>query len=60
MEVFKPHEFAEKIGVTVLTLQRWDNNGSFPARRTPMGRRYYTEEDLKKYFRQEDKDNGKT
>ncbi|MDB9382614.1 MerR family DNA-binding transcriptional regulator, partial [Nodularia spumigena CS-584] len=33
--MFKPHEFAEKIGVSVKTLQRWDNSGKLPAKRTP-------------------------
>ena len=44
--MFKPHEFAEKIGVSVKTLQRWDNSGKLPAKRTPSGHRFYTENDL--------------
>lgn len=44
--MFKPHEFAEKIGVSVKTLQRWDTNGKLPAKRTLSGHRFYTEEDL--------------
>lgn len=41
---------AERLGVTVLTLQRWDNNGILKAYRTPTNRRYYTEEQYLKYI----------
>jgi putative resolvase len=41
----RPHEFAQKLGVTVKTLQRWDQSGKLPAKRTPSGHRYYNEED---------------
>lgn len=44
--MFKPHEFAEKIGVSVKTLQRWDVAGKLPAKRTVSGHRFYTEDDL--------------
>lgn len=44
--MFKPHEFAEKIGVSVKTLQRWDTAGKLPAKRTLSGHRFYTEDDL--------------
>lgn len=49
MKVYKPSEFASLIGVSVKTLQRWDNSGKFKAKRNPANRRYYTEEDLEKY-----------
>jgi len=39
---YKPQEFAEMLGVTVKTLQRWDNDGKLKAFRTPTDRRYYT------------------
>jgi DNA-binding transcriptional MerR regulator len=42
-------EFAKLIGVSIVTLQRWDRQDKFKARRTIGGRRYYTEADLKKY-----------
>ena len=51
MEIYKPNEFAKKIGVTVLTLQRWDNSGVLKANRTPTNRRYYTDEHLQKYHK---------
>ena len=38
---------AEKLGVSVKTLQRWDRDGKLVASRTPSNRRYYTEEQLK-------------
>lgn len=47
--MYSPSQFGKLIGKTVKTLQRWDNSGVFPAKRTPTNRRYYTEEDLLKY-----------
>lgn len=49
-KIYKPHEFAKLLGVSVRTLQRWDNSGKFKAKRTPSGHRYYTEEDLERYY----------
>ena len=40
--MYKPNQFAEMIGVSVKTLQRWDNDGKLIANRTPTDRRYYT------------------
>lgn len=39
---YKPGEFAKAVGVSVKTLQRWDNEGILKADRTPGGRRQYT------------------
>ena len=36
MAILKTKEIAERSGVTVLTLQRWDNNGSLKAYCAPM------------------------
>ena len=36
MAILKPKEIAERSGVTVLTLQRWDNNGTLKAYCAPM------------------------
>ncbi len=44
--MYKPNEFAKKIGVSVKTLQRWDISGKLPAKRTLSDHRYYTEDDL--------------
>lgn len=40
--MYKPNQFSEMLGVSVKTLQRWDNNGKLIANRTPTDRRYYT------------------
>lgn len=39
---YKPKDFAELLGVSVKTLQRWDREGLLKANRTPTNRRYYT------------------
>ena len=39
---YKPKDFAELVGVSVQTLQRWDREGILKANRTPTNRRYYT------------------
>ena len=39
---YKPKDFAELLGVSVKTLQRWDHDGILKANRTPTDRRYYT------------------
>lgn len=48
MTNYKVGEFAEKIGVSVSTLQRWDRTNILKSRRTPTNQRYYTDEDLNK------------
>lgn len=47
--MYSPKQFGKLIGKTVKTLQRWDDSGKLPAKRTPTNRRYYTEDDLFKY-----------
>ena len=39
---YKLKDFAELLGVSVKTLQRWDREGTLKANRTPTDRRYYT------------------
>ncbi len=39
---YKPKDFAELLGVSVKTLQRWDKDNILKANRTPTNRRYYT------------------
>lgn len=46
---YKPKEFAELLNVSVITLQRWDNNGKLKAFRSPTNRRYYTYEQHLEY-----------
>lgn len=43
---YRPHEFAELAGVSVKTLQRWDNTGKLKAYRTVGNHRYYTDKQL--------------
>lgn len=46
---YKPKEFAELLNVSVITLQRWDNDDKLKAFRTPTNRRYYTYEQYLEY-----------
>jgi len=39
---YKPKDFAQLLGVSVKTLQRWDRDGILKANRTLTDRRYYT------------------
>jgi len=43
-------EAAKKLGVSVKTLQRWDNEGVFIALRNPKNQRYYSEEQITNYL----------
>lgn len=47
--MIKPKEMAKRLGITVQTLQNWDNNGKLKAHRTPTNRRYYTEDQYQAY-----------
>ena len=49
-KIYKPKEFAELLGVSVRTLQRWDKKGLLVACRPPTNRRYYTYEQYLKYM----------
>ena len=51
---YKPKDFAELLGISVKTLQRWDREGTLKANRTPTNRRYYTYDQygLRKYKKQ--------
>ena len=49
-KTYNVSEAAEKIGVSVKTLQRWDRDGKLVANRTPSNRRYYTEIQLNEIF----------
>lgn len=50
MSIYKPQKFAEMIGVSVKTLQRWDKSGKLKAHRTPTDRRFYTQEQYTQYM----------
>lgn len=51
MDILKPKDVAKILNVTVNTLQRWDRENIFVAKRTPKtNRRYYTEEQLNDFL----------
>lgn len=52
MKKYKVGEMAEICGVSVKWLQRLDRSGVLPAKRTISNRRYYTEEDVQKYYQE--------
>ena len=56
---YNPNEFAELLNVSVITLQRWDNNGKLKAFRIPTNRRYYTYEQYLEYKGIHKKDNNR-
>ena len=58
--MYKPQEFAELIGVTVKTLQRWDTSGKLKAYRSPTDRRYYTHKQYIEYTGEANSKHGKT
>ena len=60
MNTYKPNEFAEMIGVSVKTLQRWDREGKLRAQRTPTDRRYYTHKQYVDYMGIVQQNKGKT
>lgn len=62
MNTYKPNEFAEMIGVSVKTLQRWDKDKKLIAFRSPTNRRYYTHNQYVEYMGKivQEKDKRKT
>ncbi|EPB8180096.1 IS607 family transposase [Clostridium perfringens] len=46
---YKTKEFAELLNISIITLQRWDNDGKLKAFRTTTNRRYYTYEQYLEY-----------
>ena len=56
----EPQEFAEMIGVSFKTLQRWDKEGKLKAHRTPTDRRYYTHQQYVEYIGESNSSHGKT
>ena len=60
MKMYKPQEFAEMIGVSVKTLQRWDTSGKLKSHRSPTDRRYYTHKQYADYMGESQSKQGKT
>jgi len=46
-KIYRPHEFAKRIGKSTTTLRRWDREGRLKAKRTPGGHRFYDESDVR-------------
>lgn len=46
MKIYNVSQMAEKLNVSLVTLQRWDREGKLKSFRTPTNRRYYTQEQL--------------
>ena len=44
--MYKPKEFAKKIGVSISTLRRWDKEGRLVPTRTTTNHRVYTDDDI--------------
>ena len=59
MTIYKVGEFAEKVGVSISTLQRWDRTDVLKSKRTPTNQRYYTDEDLNKVLNLESETESK-
>ena len=49
-KIYNISEFAEMIGKSVITLQRWDREGTLKACRAPSNRRYYTHTQYLEYM----------
>jgi predicted site-specific integrase-resolvase len=47
MNTYTIRQFAERVGLSVKTLQRWDREGKLIPLRTPSNRRQYTDEHLR-------------
>ncbi len=53
MRSYSIREFAEAVGISVKTLQRWDREGRLrPASRTPGNRRLYSDEQLRQLLQE--------
>lgn len=48
--MMKINEMAKRIGVSVKILQRWDNDRTLIAHKSPKWRRYYTEDQYLNYI----------
>lgn len=54
MEFYKSGEFASMLGITSVTLRKWDEKGLLkPHHRSPSGYRYYSDEQYRRYIKGE-------
>jgi len=49
VQILKPKEASAILGVSVSTLQQWDNIGKLKAFRTSTNRRYYTKQQIDEF-----------
>ena len=49
-DVYKVREFAKRVGVSVITLRRWDRDGKLRAGRFPSKHWFYTEDHVRQVF----------
>lgn len=56
---YKSKDFAELLGVSVKTLQRWDRDNILKAKRTPTDRRHYTYDQYSEFKGINDKRNNR-
>lgn len=49
MSTYSTGRAAKMLGISVRTLQQWDRDGKLVAFRSPTGRRYYTDEQIRQY-----------
>lgn len=51
MRFYKTGEFAKIIGISSVTLRKWEATGKLiPHHRSPTGYRYYSDEQVEKFF----------
>ena len=55
---YRLNEFADLLGVSVKTLQRWDREGILTANRTPTNRRYCTYDQYLQFEKVQASDKG--
>ena len=48
MKIYKPSEVAKILGVSIITLHRWNISGKLVANRYPSGHKFYTQEQIDK------------
>src|SRR5215471_5351523 len=49
MTTYSTGKAAKLLGVSVITLQQWDRDGKLKASRSPSGRRFYTDAQIRAY-----------
>lgn len=53
MKIYKTSEVAKLLGITVLTLYRWETSGKLVPKKLPSGRKFYTQDQIDKLLKGE-------